>query len=92
MEHYAGLDVSLKAVSICVNDEDGQVLWRGEVVNDPDVVAAVLSRRESGDRLFFQKTFDTEFLSSGDTIRWPWCLPEMTVPHNVPEILLSSSP
>ncbi len=44
MEEYAGLDVSLKAVSICVSDETGRVLWRGEVVNEPDVVAATLSR------------------------------------------------
>jgi transposase len=44
MEEYAGLDVSLKAVSICVSDGLGRVLWRGEVVNEPDVVAATLSR------------------------------------------------
>ena len=47
MEEYAGLDVSLKAVSICVNDETGRVLWCGEVVNEPDVVAAALSRHAS---------------------------------------------
>ena len=44
MEEYAGLDVSLKAVSICVSDGTGRVLWRGEVMNEPDVVAATLSR------------------------------------------------
>ncbi len=48
MEHYAGLDVSLKAVSICVCDGAGRVLWRGEVVNEPAVVAAALSRRAPG--------------------------------------------
>ena len=48
MEHYAGLDVSLKAVSICVCDGDGEVLWRGEVVNDASVVAAALSARAPG--------------------------------------------
>ena len=41
---FVGLDVSLKAVSICVSDGAGVVLWRGEVVNEPDVVAAALSR------------------------------------------------
>ena len=45
MEQYAGLDVSLKAVSICVSDGEGHVLWRGEVVNEGDVVAATLQRR-----------------------------------------------
>ena len=34
-EVYAGLDVSLKSVSICVSDEEGNILWRGEVVNEP---------------------------------------------------------
>jgi transposase len=44
MEQYAGLDVSLKAVSICVSDEAGSVLWRGEVVNDAAAVVAALER------------------------------------------------
>lgn len=44
MEHYAGLDVSLKAVSIFVSDRNGQIVWRGEVVNDPQVVARTLTR------------------------------------------------
>jgi len=48
MEHYAGLDVSLKAVSICVSDGEGRVLWRGEVANEAAVVASVLSRRAPG--------------------------------------------
>jgi len=36
----------LKAVSICVSEGAGQVLWRGEVANEAAVVAATLSRRE----------------------------------------------
>jgi transposase len=48
MEEYAGLDVSLKAVSICVSDAAGAVLWRGAVANDPDVVAGALSRHAPG--------------------------------------------
>jgi hypothetical protein len=45
MERYAGLDLSLEVVSICGRDDAGLVLWRGEVANDADVVAAALSRR-----------------------------------------------
>ncbi|HJO97384.1 MAG TPA: IS110 family transposase [Rhodospirillales bacterium] len=45
MEQYAGLDVSLKAVSICVTDALGAVLWRGEVFNDASAVCTALSRR-----------------------------------------------
>ncbi|MDX8407829.1 MAG: IS110 family transposase [Mariprofundaceae bacterium] len=43
-EVYAGLDVSLKSVSICVSDEEGNILWRGEVVNEPSEVADALGR------------------------------------------------
>ncbi len=43
-EQYAGLDVSLKSVSICVSDKAGKVQWRGEAVNEPSEVAQVLRR------------------------------------------------
>lgn len=53
MEHYAkdfyaGLDVSLKVVSICVSDGAGGVVWRGDVANEPSAVAAALSARAPG--------------------------------------------
>jgi len=41
---YVGLDVSLKSVSICVSDNDGNVQWRGEIVNEPSEVAQALKR------------------------------------------------
>jgi len=47
-EQYAGLDVSLKSVSMCVSDGAGKVLWRGEVANEPSDVARVLTRRAPG--------------------------------------------
>ncbi len=43
-KQYVGLDVSLKAVSICVSNGVGDVEWRGEVVNEPYVVATALAR------------------------------------------------
>lgn len=39
MEHYAGLDVSLKEISICVVDEDGKTVARGACPADPEGVA-----------------------------------------------------
>ncbi len=45
MKKYAGLDVSLKEVSICVVDEDGKVLARGAAPADPDGVAGWLKNR-----------------------------------------------
>ena len=44
-EQFAGLDVSLRDVSICVSDGAGQVLWRGDVINDAAALASALSRR-----------------------------------------------
>lgn len=48
MEQYAGLDVSLKVVSLCVIGGSGEVLWRGDVANEPAVVAAALTRHAPG--------------------------------------------
>jgi transposase len=45
MKHYAGLDVSLKEVSICVVDEDGSVVVRGAVVTNPAVIRAFFVER-----------------------------------------------
>lgn len=44
-EQYAGLDVSLKSVSICISDGTGKLLWRGEVENEPSEVARILAHR-----------------------------------------------
>jgi transposase len=44
MKHYAGLDISLKAVAICISDGDGAVVWRGEVLNDAAAVSGALVR------------------------------------------------
>lgn len=43
-EQFAGLDVSLRDVSICVSDDAGHVLWRGDVINDSAAVVSALSR------------------------------------------------
>lgn len=43
MSQYVGLDVSVKEVSICVVDASGDVLVRGTVPTDPDMIARFLS-------------------------------------------------
>jgi transposase len=45
MKHYAGLDVSLKEISICIVDGDGKVVARGTTPSDPDGVAGWLRTR-----------------------------------------------
>ena len=42
MSHYVGLDVSVKSVSICVVDDRGSVLARGETTSDPDEITAFI--------------------------------------------------
>jgi transposase len=46
MEHYAGLDVSLKEISICVVDHDGKTIARGACPADPEGVAGWFRNRE----------------------------------------------
>jgi len=46
MEQYAGLDVSLKEISICVVDDDGRVVVRGTVPTEPQAVASFLAKRQ----------------------------------------------
>ncbi|SFB12742.1 Transposase [Poseidonocella pacifica] len=45
MEHYAGLDVSLKEISICVVDGDGKTVARGACPADPEGMAGWFRNR-----------------------------------------------
>lgn len=45
MTYYAGLDVSLKEVSICVVDDDGEVVAQGTAPADPEGVAGWFKNR-----------------------------------------------
>lgn len=45
MKDYAGLDMSLKEISICVVDQDGRVVARGAAPADPEGVAGWLKNR-----------------------------------------------
>lgn len=41
-QHHVGLDASLKALSVCVLDEAGAVVWRGKVASTPEAIAAAV--------------------------------------------------
>ena len=41
-QHYAGLDVSLNATSICVLDAKGAVVWRGKCASTPEAIRDAL--------------------------------------------------
>jgi transposase len=42
MEHYAGLDISLKLTAVCVIDERSRVVAEGKIPSEPDTIAAFL--------------------------------------------------
>ena len=50
MTHYVGLDVSQKVTAICVVDETGRRLWRGQCSSDPEQIERTV-RRHGGDEL-----------------------------------------
>ena len=43
MEHYAGLDVSLKETSVCIVDRAGQIVREVKASTEPDAILAVLA-------------------------------------------------
>ena len=45
MEHYVGLDVSLKETAVCVIDGAGDRVWQGKCASAPDDIASVIQRR-----------------------------------------------
>ncbi len=45
MEHYVGLDVSLKETSICVVDGGGEIVSEGTVMSEPAAIAAFIKAK-----------------------------------------------
>ena len=45
MTQYVGLDVSQKFTSICIVDDTGRRLWRGQCVSDPEQIERTVRRR-----------------------------------------------
>jgi transposase len=64
MEHYVGLDVSLKQTSICVVDQVGLVVREGVVDSDPEAIAEFV--RSNAPRVV------RIGLESGPTATWLW--------------------
>ena len=43
MQHYVGLDVSLKQTAVCVVDQTGKIKREGMVASDPDAIALFIA-------------------------------------------------
>ena len=44
MARFVGLDVSQKLTSVCVVDDTGRRIWRGQCASDPEQIARLISR------------------------------------------------
>ena len=64
MEHYVGLDVSLKQTSICVVNQTGSVVREGVVDSDPEAIAAFVRSNVPG--------VVRIGLETGPTSTWLW--------------------
>jgi transposase len=64
MEHYVGLDVSLKQTSICVVNRVGSVVQEGVVDSDPEAIAAFVRSKAPGAVRIG--------LETGPTATWLW--------------------
>ena len=43
MDHFAGLDISVKATSVCIVDDTGKIVREVKVASEPDALLAVLT-------------------------------------------------
>ena len=43
MDHFAGLDVSVKETSVCIVDDTGRIVREVKVASEPDALLAVLT-------------------------------------------------
>jgi transposase len=79
MKHYAGLDVSLEETSVCVIDEEGEIVAERKVASEPEAIARALSR--------WQATLCRVGLEAGGLT--PWLYPELWA-QGVPAICIET--
>ena len=49
MTHYVGLDVSQKLTAICIVDDTGRRVWRGQCTSDPEQIERAVRRHAEED-------------------------------------------
>ncbi len=64
MERYVGMDVSLKETSICVVDDDGEIVSEGTVISEPAAIAGFIKATADGAKRIG--------LETGPTTTWLW--------------------
>ena len=76
MEHYVGLDVSLKLTAICIVDRTGKIACEGLVSSDPEAIAEFIKSHASH--------VERIGLETGPTATWLW-----TDSHAIKALLVS---
>jgi len=72
MDHFAGLDVSVKATSVCIVDDTGKVVREVKVTSEPEALLAVLKNPAY---LLSQFDFPAVLIRRKGGARWS-CFPE----------------
>ncbi|MEO9515486.1 MAG: hypothetical protein ABJH45_02495 [Paracoccaceae bacterium] len=84
MKHYAGLDVSLKEISICVVDDDGRIMARGTTPADPSGVAGWLKNRSlKPERIVHESGQLSIWLQRGMKASLPANVSAQRIPHHI---------
>ena len=55
MEHYAGLDVSIKDTSVCVIDDSGRLVCEVKVESEPEAIVAVPTKPSASNGLALRR-------------------------------------
>ena len=64
MEQYVGMDVSLKETSICVVDDNGEIMCEGTVISEPEAIAEFVKAKAVRAKRIG--------LETGPTSTWLW--------------------
>ena len=51
MTHYVGLDVSQKVIAVCIVDDAGRRVWRGQCTSDPEQIERVVRQHAEDARV-----------------------------------------
>ena len=64
MDHFAGLDVSVKETSVCIVDDTGKIVREVKVASEPEALLAVLNAHSSDRDQSFQAMVITVSMGS----------------------------
>ena len=70
MDHFAGLDVSVKETSICIVDDIGRIVREVKVASGPEALLNVLGKKEAWSASS-ELDWKPDRCRSGCSVLWP---------------------